>query len=34
MRNTDSILESKDINLLTKTHIVKAMVFSRRHVWM
>ena len=27
MRNLDSILESRDITLLTKVHIVKAMVF-------
>ena len=27
MTNLDSILESKDITLLTKVHIVKAMVF-------
>ena len=29
MRNIDSILKSKDINLLTKIHIVKTMVFSQ-----
>ena len=28
MTNPDSVLESKDITLLTKVHIVKAMVFS------
>ena len=28
MTNLDSILESRDITLLTKVHIVKAMVFS------
>ena len=28
MTNLDSILKSRDITLLTKTHIVKAMVFS------
>ena len=28
MTNLDSILKNKDINLLTKVHIVKAMVFS------
>ena len=27
MRNLDSVLKSRDINLLTKVHIVKAMVF-------
>ena len=27
MTNTDSILKSRDITLLTKVHIVKAMVF-------
>ena len=28
MTNLDSILESRDITLLTKVHTVKAMVFS------
>ena len=28
MTNQDSILQSKDITLLTKVHLVKAMVFS------
>ena len=28
MKNLDSILKSRDITLLTKVHIVKAMVFS------
>ena len=28
MTKLDSILKNKDINLLTKVHIVKAMVFS------
>ena len=28
MINLDSILKSRDITLLTKVHIVKAMVFS------
>ena len=28
MTNQDSILKSKDITLLTKVHIFKAMVFS------
>ena len=27
MKNLDSIFESKDITLLTKVHLVKAMVF-------
>ena len=27
MTNTDSVLKSRDITLLTKVHIVKAMVF-------
>ena len=27
MNNLDSILKSRDINLLTKVHLVKAMVF-------
>ena len=28
MRNLNSILKSRDITLLTKVHLVKAMVFS------
>ena len=32
--NLDSILKSGDITLLTKLHLVKAMVFSSGHVWM
>ena len=28
MNNLDSILKSRDITLLTKVHVVKAMVFS------
>ena len=32
MTNLDSILNSRDITLLTKVHIVKAMVFSSTHV--
>ena len=32
MTNLDSILKSRDITLLTKVHLVKAMVSS--HVWM
>ena len=34
MTNVDSILKSRDITLLTKVHIVKAMVFPIVHVWM
>ena len=34
MTNLDSILKSRDIPLLTKVHLVKAMVFSSGHVWM
>ena len=37
MRNLDSILKSRDITLLTKVHVVKAMVFPvvmyRRESW-
>ena len=32
MTNLDSILES--VTLLTKVHLVKAIVFSSSHVWM
>ena len=32
MTNQDSILQSRDITLLTKVHLVKAMVYD--HVWM
>ena len=34
MINLDSILKIRDITLLTKVHLVKAMVFSSSHVWM
>ena len=34
MTNLDSIFNSRDITLPTKVHLVKAMVFSSRHVWM
>ena len=34
MNNLDSILKSRDITLLTKVHLVKAMFFSSSHVWM
>ena len=33
MTNLDSILKSRDITLLTKVHLVKAMVFPSSHVW-
>ena len=32
--NLDSILKSRDVTLLTKVCLVKAMVFSSSHVWM
>ena len=32
--NLDSILKSRDITLLTKVSLVKAMFFSSGHVWM
>ena len=32
--NLDSLLKSRDITLLTKVHLVKAMIFSSSHVWM
>ena len=34
MTNLDSILKSRDITLLTKSHIVKAMDFFSSHVRM
>ena len=34
MTNLDSILKSRDITLLTKVCLVKAMIFSSDHVWM
>ena len=34
MANVESILKSRDITLLTKVHLVKAMVFFSGHVWM
>ena len=34
MTNLDSILKSRDITLLTKVCLVKAMVFESSHVWM
>ena len=32
MTNLDSILKTRDITLLTKVHLVKAMFFSSSHV--
>jgi len=34
MTKLDSILKSRDITLLTKVLLLKAMVFSSSHVWM
>ena len=34
MTNLDSIFKSRDITLLTKVRLVKAMVFPSSHVWM
>ena len=34
MTSSEGILESRDITLSTKVHLVKAMVFSSGHVWM
>ena len=34
MTNLGSVLKSRDIILLTKVHIVKAMVFPSSHGWM
>ena len=34
MANLDSVLKSRDIILLAKVHIIKAMVFSSSHVQM
>ena len=33
MTNLDNILKSRDITLLTKFYLVKAMVFSSSHVF-
>ena len=33
MTNIESVLESRDIILPTKVHLVKALVFSCSHVW-
>ena len=34
MTKLHSLLKSRDITLLTKVHIVKAIFFSSSHVWM
>ena len=34
MTNINSILKGRDVTLLTKVHILKAMVFSSSHVYM
>ena len=34
LTNLDSILKSRGITMLTKVHLVKAMVFSSSHAWM
>ena len=34
MTHLDSVSKSRGITLLTKVHVVKAMVFSSSHVWM
>ena len=34
MTKVDSIFKSRNITLPTKVHLIKAMVFSRGHVWM
>ena len=34
MTNLDSLFKSRDITLLTKFRLVKAMVFSSDHIWM
>ena len=34
MTNLESLLKSRDITLVTKVHLVKAMIFSSSHVWM
>ena len=33
MTNLDSMLKSRDITLITKIHIVKAIFFSSNHIW-
>ena len=34
MTNLDTVLKSRDVTLLTKVHLVKALVYSSNHVWM
>ena len=34
MTNIDSVLKSRNITLLTKVRLVRAVVFSSSHVWM
>ena len=34
MTNLHSILQSRDITLLTTVHLIKAMVFSSNHAWL
>ena len=34
MTNLDSILKSRDFFLPAKVNLVKALIFSRSHVWM
>ena len=34
MTNLESVLKSRNITLLIKVHLVKAIVFSSSHVWM
>ena len=34
MINLDSVLKSRNITLLTKVRLVRAVVFSSSHVWM
>ena len=34
MANLDSVFKSRDITLLTRVYLVKAMFFSSNHVWM
>ena len=34
MTNLDSVLESRDISLLTKVCLVKAVDFPSSHIWM
>ena len=34
MTDLDSVLQSRDITLMTKVHVVKAIVFFSSHVWM